>query len=89
MKVQQGKEVKQRVLRMLWIDGIISPEQYAEEMGYTKPHRKVKPPSPDNKSSDDAVKKKKREEDKDKSDRNVRDKNKPQPKRKDNNTKPQ
>lgn len=89
MKVQQGKEVKQRVLRMLWIDGIISSEQYAEEMGYTKPHRKVKPPSPDNKSSDDAVKKKKREEGKDKSDRNVRDKNKPQPKRKDNNTKPQ
>jgi hypothetical protein len=87
MKLQQGKEVKQRVLRLLWIDGIISSEQYAEEMGYTKPYKKVKPPLPGADSGNGQVKKEKRESDKDKSDRKVRDKNKPQPKRKDQSTK--
>ena len=89
LKLQQGKEIKQRVLHALWVDGIISSEQYSEEMGYTKPHRIVKPPEPGAKSNPDVSKKEKREADKNKSDRRSRDKNKPQPKRKDNNTKPQ
>ena len=89
LKLQQGKEVKQRVLHALWIDRIISSEQYAEEMGYTKPFDIIEPPKPGEVSNPDAAKKQKREDDKNKSDRKVRDKNKPQPKRKDNNTKPQ
>lgn len=89
LKLQQGKEVKQRVLHALWVDRIISSEQYAEEMGYTKPFDVIEPPKPGEVSNPDAAKKQKREADKDKSDRKVRDKNKPQPKRKDNNTKPQ
>lgn len=89
LKVQQGKEIKQRVLRNLWIDGIISQDDYAEEMGYVKPHRIVKAPKPMAENpKDNQVKKEEREKDKDKSDRKVRDKNKPQPKQKPNNTKP-
>lgn len=91
LKVQQGKEIRQRVLRNLWIDRIISQDTYAEEMGYSTPHKSIEAPDPTiNKGQGDKTpeEKEKREKDKDKSDRKVRDKNKPQPKRKDNNTKP-
>lgn len=88
MKIQQGKEIKQRVLRNLWIDRIISPETYAEEMGYTKPHQKIDPPMPGVTEGGDQKKKEDREADKNKSDRKGRDKKKDQPKRKDKSTKP-
>lgn len=97
VKIQQGREAKQRINRALWVDGIISQETYAEEMGFIKPAKKrdpielhITPPkdetNPD--QTEEKVKKDKREADKDKSDRNVRDKNKPTPKRKDQSTKP-
>lgn len=96
LKIQQGREIKQRVLRNLWIDGIISPETYADEMGYQKPARKVKPPLPGaqagpggNSSGDTPEGKKKRKDDKNKSARKTRDKVKPQPKRKDSSSKSQ
>lgn len=86
LKLWQAREIKQRVLRNLWIDRIISSEIYAEEMEYQKPHKVVEPPEP---GTDNGQKKKEdREKDKDTSDRRVRDKNKKQPKRKDSDTKP-
>lgn len=89
LKLWQGKEIKQRVLHALWVDRIISSEQYADEMTYKKPHKVIEPPEPG--ATNDAAgakKKEEREKDKDKSDRKGRDKNKPQPKRKDTETKP-
>lgn len=95
VKIQQGRESKQRTLRALWIDGIISQEVYAEEMGYIKPSKKRDPlklhvktdTSKPTDQTEDEAKRKKREADKDKSDRKSRDKNKPVPKRKDQDTK--
>lgn len=89
LKMWQGKEIKQRVLHALWVDRIISSEQYADDMMYKKPHKVVEPPEPGAGASDGASdKKEKREKDKDKSDRKGRDKDKSQPKRKDRDTKP-
>lgn len=89
LKTWQAKEIKQRVLRGMWIDRIISSEQYAEDMGYVKPHKVVEPPEPGSTNDASGQKKKEdREADKDKSDRKSRDKNKTQPKRKDTDTKP-
>lgn len=87
MKYQQAREIKQRVSHNLWVDGIIGPNQYANEMGYQKPDRKVEAPEPGADSSGAGQKKKeKREKDKDKSDRKVREKGNPNPKRKDDKT---
>lgn len=88
LKIQQSKEIKIRNSRTLYADGIISQEQYADDMGYESPDQEEPRVSIDpNEVVDDSVKKKKREDDKDTSDRKVRDKNKPQPKRKDTSTK--
>lgn len=90
LKIQQSKEIKQRILRNLWIDNIISSDVYAEEMGYKQPHKNINPQDIHTTQKDkaqDQEKKEKREKDKDTSDRRVRDKNKPQPKRKDTETK--
>lgn len=91
LKIQQGLEIKQRNLRNMWVDGIIDQTDYALEMGYDKPKKKVDPTIHIQKKEDtaktDPVKKADREADKDKSDRKVRDKNNPQPKRKDQSTK--
>lgn len=84
MKHQQAIEIKQRVLRNLWTDRIISSEQYADEMGYKKPHKVVEPPEPGTEGGGAQKKKEDREKSKDASDRRVREKNNPQPKRKDN-----
>lgn len=83
MKHQQAIEVKQRILHNLWVDRIISSEQYADEMGYKKPHKIIQPPDPGANQSDKQKKKEDREKGKDASDRRVREKNNPQPKRKD------
>lgn len=92
LKLWQSKEIKQRVLKALLIDGIISQDQYAEAMGYEQPYSK-KPLIPYSKQgkapTEKAKDKQQREKSKDTSDRRVRDKNKTQPKRKDQNTKPQ
>lgn len=95
VKIQQGRESKQRTLRALWVDGIISQEVYSEEMGYIKPAKKRDPiklhvkteVSKPTDQTEEESKRKKREADKDKSDRRSRDKNKPVPKRGDQETK--
>jgi len=88
LKIQQADEIKIRNCRILYQDGIISQEEYADRMGYPIPDQ----PKPRIVESEDPsqkeVKRKDREKDKDDSDRRVRDKNKTQPKRKDTNTKP-
>ena len=92
VKVQQGKEYKIRNLTSLYNQGIISQEDFAFAMGYRHPDQKKPrvPLEPSNGVStpDDSAKKQKRESDKDKSDRRVRDKNNPTPKRGDQDTRP-
>ncbi len=93
VKVQQGREYKIRNLKALWLQGIISQEDYALEMGYQKPDQ----PGPREEylnmgiddGLDDSSKKEKREKDKDTSDRKTRTKGKVVPKRKDHSTKPE
>lgn len=90
LKLWQGKEIKQRVLKALVIDGIISQDTYAEEQGYSKPY-KDKPLVPYDQQvgkTKDAEQKGKDADVKSKSARKGRDKDKKQPKRKDAETKP-
>jgi hypothetical protein len=85
LKKEQSGEIKRRNLKNDYLQGLISQETYAEELGYGKPDQKE--PRQIEGESSDTVKKANREKQKDDSDRRVRDKNKPQPKRKDLNTK--
>ena len=81
LKFQQSREIKIRNLLALYQDGIISLEQYADEMGYEKPDQakpRIDRNAPAATDQAGAVKKKKREDGKNASDRKVRDKNKPQ-----------
>lgn len=91
LKLQQGKEIKQRVLKALRVDGIINQDQYADEMGYNQPYQEEpvvpfeqqsgnSPTQTDPEASD------KKEKKKDDSDRRSRDKKKPLPKRRDRDT---
>jgi len=88
VKFQQGREIKQRILRQLYADGIISQAQYSWEMGYTEsdedePRVEIDP-------SKVAAEQKSKEGDQDNENataRRTRDKEKTQPKRKDNSTK--
>lgn len=92
LKTWQAKEIKQRVLHNLAIDGIVNQDQYAEEMTYDKPASKqpiVPYKDQAGKGVKDQESKDKREAGKDTSDRRNRDRNKKQTKRKDGNTKPQ
>lgn len=95
LKIQQGAEIKQRNMRNMWLDGIISQDRYASEMGYDKASTRRNPVTlhgPNNKppTAPGATPegKAKREKAKDKSDRTGRDKKNPQPPRKDQETKP-
>lgn len=91
LKVQQGLEYKIRNLIALYNQGIISQEDFAWNMGYDTPDQKEPRVSQDTEgtsSIDDSAKKKKREEDKDKSDRKTRDKNNPNPRRHDQDSRP-
>lgn len=91
LKIQQAVEIKQRNMRNLWLDGIISQDLYASEMGYDKASTKrdpVKLHGPNVQKPQDPLEKQKREADKDESDRKGRDKTNPQPKRRDQETKP-
>jgi len=84
LKLQQAKEIKIRNLRTLYNDGIISQEQYADDMGYEEPDqpepRQIVDPD---QVIEDVQGDQKREKDKDTSDRKSRAKKKPQPKGKD------
>lgn len=84
LKMQQATEIKIRNSRLLYADGIISMQGYAENLGYESPDQSEPraPIDPDGMLAKQAQEKA-REEGKDASDRKVREKNKPQPKRKD------
>jgi hypothetical protein len=91
LKIQQGLEIKQRVLKALRIDGIISQDKYAEGMGYEKPFSEEPVvPFEDQVGSGgkDGEDKDNDSETKKKSERKGRDKDSKQPRRKDNDTKP-
>ena len=91
VKVQQALEYKIRNLNALYDQGIISQFDYAWAMGYDSPDQdepRVSRDTNDTEDVDDSAKSRKREEDKDKSDRKTRDKNNPNPKRKDQDSKP-
>lgn len=83
LKMQQANEIKIRNLNALYDQGIISQEQYADEMGYQAANEKEPRVSRDKPVMGDAEKKQTKEKKKDANDRKNRDKNKPQPKRKD------
>ena len=88
LKQVQVLEIKQRVNVNLYVDGIISQEQYAENMGYEKPDQAE--PRVEGGSSAAVAQQAgddKKEEDSKKSDRGSRDKKKVQPKPKDANNK--
>lgn len=87
IKVQQAQEYKIKNVIAKYNQGLISQEQAAWELGYTRPDQ----PEPRvREDADDAVSTpdRKREADKDKSDRKTRDKNNPMPKRKDQDARP-
>ena len=87
LKIQQANEIKIRNLRQLYMDGIISLDQYADGMGQEKPDQDEPRVDMDPNAGKDAADAQKREKDKDTSDRRGRDKKKAQPKRKDQDTK--
>lgn len=81
LKTQQAIEIKIRNARQKRMDGIITQDQYADELGYDKPasQEPVVPFMPEKTTGDpnlDAEKKKVREKSKDTSDKKVREKNK-------------
>lgn len=83
LKMQQAAEIKIRNNRQLRMDGIISQDQYADNMNIDKPHQQepVVPFAPVKSTGDpnlDAQKKSVREKSKDVSDKRVRAKNRPQ-----------
>lgn len=88
LKSEQAREIQIRNLKELYVQGIISQETYADEIGYEAADVKEPrvPLESDNNPGGNAKKKEDREKDKDKSDRKGRDKDKPQPKRKDQDT---
>lgn len=79
LKNQQAQEIKIRNVIAKYGQGIIGQQQAADELNYDKPDAEEPRILPDKQAEMDQ----KREKDKDASDRKVRDKNKPQPKRKD------
>ncbi len=91
LKTQQAGEIKRRNLKADYDQGIIGQDTFAELLGYKKADQKeprqVVQPEMGEGEDDDQVKKEKKEKKKDDSDRRTREKGKPQPKRKDDNTK--
>ena len=87
IKVQQAQEYKIKNVIAKYNQGLISQEQAAWELGYTRPDQSEPRVVKD---ADDAINtpNRKREADKDKSDRKTRDKNNPMPKRKDQDARP-
>lgn len=92
IKIQQAREYRVRVNTTLYAQGIISQDQFARDMGYEKADvKEPRVPLNDPEGSGDAdtgKQKKDRKDDKVKSDRKGRDKQNPNPKRKDQDSKP-
>jgi len=83
LKIQQGKEIKQRVNHALRVDGIIDQDTYAEDMGYEKPALE-EPIVPFEQQSGNQQEQEETDKDvKTESERKGRDKDKKQPRRKD------
>jgi len=82
LKIEQSKEIKIRNLDNLYAAGIISQETYAEEMGYDFADQEDRRAPFAGVKSEDPEADKKKEDGKDASDRKGRDKAKPQPKSK-------
>lgn len=81
LKLQQAEEIKIRNLRVLYADGIISQDTYADSLGYEAPDKKEpRVPIDPEKTQGDAVKKKERKKDKVKDAGSTRRKRKEQPK---------
>ena len=87
LKLQQAKEIKIRNNNALYAAGIISQDDYADDMGREKADEKEPRVPLNQEPSDDPEKKSDREKKKDDSDRRSRDKKKPVAKRKDRDTK--
>lgn len=83
VKIQQARMYKIQNLTTLYNQGIISQEQFAWESGYNEPAEKEPRQIEMNPDTSDGIKKRERENSKDASDRRVRDKNNPNPKRHD------
>lgn len=83
LKYQQAMEYKLRNLMVLYDQGIISQEQFAEESGYTSPDQKDWRVPRDVTPAAEHQKQQKKEKRDDSNDRKSRDKKKAQPKRKD------
>lgn len=83
VKFQQAMEYKIRNLTALYNQGIISQKGFARETGHKKPHLAEPRPQeiPGENGIEDSKKKKERKDDKSRSDRSVRDKEKTNPKR--------
>ena len=77
LKNQQAQEIKIRNANALYLDGIISQEQYAQMVGFEAPDKK-KPRFIRGTVQTEAEAKQKRESGKNRSDRKVRSKNDPQ-----------
>jgi hypothetical protein len=88
IKVQQAQEYKIKNVISKYQQGLISQDQAAWELGYTKPDQPEPRVSDDNGEGGVETPDRKREADKDKSDRKTRDKNNPIPKRKDQDSRP-
>lgn len=84
LKIQQAGEIKRRNLKCDYDQGLISQEEFAEELGYQKPDKPEPRVSRDGNEGSKPYDKEKREKSKDDSDRRSRDKDKSQPKRRDN-----
>lgn len=91
VKVQQARQYKIQNLDLLYRAGIINQQQYAHEMGYDTPSEDeprvplvIEGPN----DPQEITKKKQRQGDKNQSARRTRDKNNPNPKRGDQETKP-
>lgn len=83
LKYQQAMEYKLRNLMVLYDQGIISQEQFAEEAGYVSPDQTDWRVPRDVTPAAEHQKDQKKEKKDDANDRKSRDKKKPQPKRKD------
>lgn len=90
LKMQQAMEYKIRNYRVLYADGIINLQQYAEAFSYEKPDQKEPraPIDPDGTLAKAAAEKD-RSEKNNTADRKIRDKNKPQPKSRAQDSRPQ
>ena len=83
LKLQQAREIKVRVNRVLWSDGVISLSQYAQDLGYDEPDQEEprNPIDPDKTTqAQEAIEKDNKQDAA--GDKTTREKKKTQPKRK-------